>query len=217
MAARDRAELLRDLAGLPPEERDAAVERALLIDGPASASAPGAELVGYHASGVAAIVRFLLEVPLGPDDVLVDLGSGLGKVILLASLLTPARARGIELQRELVERAREAARALELDATFVEGDVRAIPLEGTVFCLYSPCTPRVLDSILARLRPIAERRAIVVGALGIDVRADWLVRRELDSFWLSIYDSVVPNVPPRVEPRRTIPLDAATKIARELA
>lgn len=213
---RHHGDVLRRLAGLDPGERDAAVERLLGIEGEVSSRAPGAELVGHHASGVAAIVRFLHEVPLGPQDVLVDLGAGIGKVALLAALLTPARALGIEVQRDLVDRARLASSALALDAEFIEGDIREVPLDGTVFYLYAPCTPRVLREVIALLREVAERRAIVVGALGIDLRADWLVPRDIDSFWLSIYDSALPNVPARVVPPSPLSFDAADAIAREI-
>lgn len=213
---RVRDDLLRRLAELDPGERDGAVQRVLGIEGEVSSRAPGEELVGHHASGVAAIVRFLLEVPIGPEDVFVDLGSGLGKVALLAALLTPARVRGVELQRDLVERARLAATNLGVDVSFVEGDMREVPLDGTVFYLYAPCTPRALSEVIARLREVAERRAIVVGALGIDLRADWLVARESDSFWLSIYDSAIPNVPPRVVPSSSLSFETADAIAREL-
>ena len=43
------------------------------------------------------------------DDVVVDLGAGLGKVALLARMLTGATVRGVEVQESLVRRAREAA------------------------------------------------------------------------------------------------------------
>jgi protein-L-isoaspartate O-methyltransferase len=103
------ADLLAWLASLPPGARDAAVEAHLGIDRGASSAPPGEHLVGYHASGVSAIVRALVEVPVTAGDVVVDLGAGLGKVVMLAHLLTGARAHGIELQPELVERARAAA------------------------------------------------------------------------------------------------------------
>jgi len=189
------------LASLPPSERDAAVEDRLGIGGPAPPdSPPGDHIVGYHASGVAPVVRMLLEVPVAADDVLVDLGSGLGKVALLSHVLTGATARGIELQPALVERARQAASRNGVDVTFTCGDVREAPLDdGTVFFLYLPFTGPVLADVLGRLRTVASRRTIVVCSLGVEVdrEAPWLARRTIDSFWLTIYDSVVPGVPPR--------------------
>ena len=211
-----RADLLRWIASHPPHRRDEAIERRLGIGTPVSSAAPGSDLVGYHASGVASIVRLFLEVPLGPDDVLVDLGSGLGKVVLLAALLTPARARGIELQPELAERARASARELGTSVELVSGDVRDAPLDdGTVFYLYAPFTGPVLETVIERLHAIAARRSIVVAALGIDLRASWLVPRELDAFWLSIYDSQLPGVAPRSQPPRERFDAAALAIALE--
>lgn len=184
-------EWIRWLATLPPGDRDAAVEERLGIALAPSDAPPGEDLIGYHASGVAPIVRALAAVPIRREDVLVDLGSGLGKVVLLAALLTGARARGVELQPPLVEAARTAASRLGIEVSFSLGDARTAAVEdGTVFFLYVPFVGPVLDAVLARLRGVAEQRPIVVCALGVDLdRAAWLVRRPLDDFWLALYDS----------------------------
>jgi SAM-dependent methyltransferase len=199
-------DLLAWLAALPPAERDAALEEHLGIARPPAPVVPGEHLIGYHASGVAPIVRTLIEVPVVADDVVIDLGAGLGKVILLARLLTGAAARGIELQADLVRAGREAARRRGIDAQLVQGDAREADLDdGTVFFLYLPFTGPVLAKVVERLRAVASRRAIVVCALGVDVERDapWLVRRSVDSFWLTIYDSRIPHVPPRPRPERS--------------
>jgi SAM-dependent methyltransferase len=197
---RAATDLLSWLARLPPGARDAALEKRLgIAECVPLATPPGQHLIGYHASGVAPIVRALVEVPVASDDVFVDLGSGLGKVVVLAALLTGAIARGIELQPSLVDRARASAARLGVDVCFTVGDVRDAYLnDGTVFFLYAPFTGPVLSDVLDRLRDVAERRAIVVCALGIDLdHARWLARRNLEAFWLSIYDSRVPAVRPR--------------------
>jgi SAM-dependent methyltransferase len=186
------------LASIPPAARDAAVEEYLGIAAPAPSSAsPGEHLIGYHSSSVASIVRALIEVPVSVEDVVIDLGAGLGKVVLLAHLLTGATTRGIELQPLLVDRARQAARRLGASARFTHADVRDADLEdGTVFFLYLPFTGPALTRVLQRLHAIAKRRAIVVCSLGLDLdrEAPWLARRSIDSFWLSLYDSSVPGV-----------------------
>jgi SAM-dependent methyltransferase len=211
--------LLAWLASLPPGERDRAVEEYLGIRAPASPAPPGDHLVGYHPGGVAPILRMLIEVPVVADDVLVDLGAGLGKVTVLAALLTGATARGIELQPALVERAREAAARRGVEVCFDRGDARQTDLdEGTVFFLYLPFTGHVLAEVMRRLHAVALRRAIVVCALGLDLdrEAPWLARRPLDSFWLTLYDSVVPGVLPRPRRERSPLLgDAAEDIAFE--
>lgn len=150
---------------------------------------PGEHLIGYHASAIEPILRVAREVSEG--DVFIDLGCGAGKVVLTVAALTGARARGIEIQPELVERARRAAARLDIDAEFVVADARDAELgDGTVFYLYLPFTGPVLDRVLERLYAIALQRPIVVCALGVDLeRFAWLRRRELDEFWLAIYDA----------------------------
>jgi SAM-dependent methyltransferase len=211
-------ELLARLATLSPGERDAAVEECLGIGGLSADSAPpGEHLIGHHASGVAQIVRTLIEVPVVPADVVVDLGAGLGKFVLLARLLTGATVRGVELQPALVERARQGSARLGIDVDLVEGDARDAHIDdGTVFFLYAPFTGPVLDAVALRLRGVAQKRAIVVAALGVDLKgaAPWLVPRQMDSFWLSIYDSDEPGAPPR-PPARSLLGAAAHAIAFE--
>jgi SAM-dependent methyltransferase len=217
------AELLAWLAGMAPALRDAAVETYLGISQPVSEAAPADHLLGYQASGVAAIVQTLVGVPVTEDDVVVDLGAGLGKVLLLARLLTGAAAHGVEIQGDLVQRARGAAGTLRLDVDFVEADAREADLhEGTVFYLYLPCTGPALAGVLERLRGVAERKPIVVCALGVDLdrQAPWLKPRPSDTFWLTIYDGG--NAPrsaplPQVRSRLHGPLVEAIATERELA
>jgi SAM-dependent methyltransferase len=208
--------MLARVASLPPHARDAAVEGYLGIDDvPAPCSAPpGDHLVGYHASGVASVVRALVEVPVDADDIVIDLGSGLGKVLFLAHLLTGAGARGIEIQPALVKRARAAAATLDIHVGFTLGDARHADLgDGTVFFLYAPFTGPVLADVVHRLRAVAERHAIVVCALGVDLdrSASWLVARRLDSFWLTVYDSVLAAAAPRAR-RAQSPLGQAAEV-----
>jgi SAM-dependent methyltransferase len=189
------------LSSLPAEAADAAVEARLGIDGPRPASSPPGEgLIGYHPSGVSEILRAIDGVPVVPEDVVVDLGSGLGKVALLAHLLSGARARGVEIQADLVRRARASAARLDLDVRFTAEDARAADLaDGTVFFLYAPFDGAALLDVVRRLHRVASAHAISVCALGIDLpRTEiWLVPRPTEAFWLTIYDSVVPGVAAR--------------------
>jgi hypothetical protein len=219
--------LLAWIASLPPGERDRQVEAHLgLAKAPAAcAASPGKDLIGYQPSGVAPVIQALAEVPVGPADVLVDLGAGLGKVALLAHLATGVTARGVEIAEPLVEGARAAAARLGVDVRFTCGDARTAPIDdGTVFFLYAPFTGAALREVVLRLEAVARRRAIVVCALGVDLERSqtsrWLVARPLDAFWLTIYDSAIPGVAPRVRPSdaplpRCAPV--AARIAREQA
>ncbi len=183
------------IASLPAAERDARVDERLGIAGPTpSSDPPGPDLVGHHASGVDAIVEAVDGAPIGAHDVVIDLGSGLGRVLLLVHLLTGARGHGIELQADLVDRARASVHHCGADVTFEHADVRVADLSaGTVFFLYAPFTGRVLVDVMNRLNDVARSKRIVVCALGIDLEraAPWLARRPTESFWLAIYDSPV--------------------------
>lgn len=199
-----RAEDILSLVELAPELRDAAAERALGLDDGArfSSESPGPELIGFHSSALSVVARVVLEVGLTPADVFVDLGAGRGKVVALVEALTGARGRGIELQRELVS---SPARGVMLEL----GDARSTPLDdGTVFFLYAPFIGTALGEVLMRLHAVARRHAIVVCALGVTLPAcDWLVPRELDAFWLTLFDSVVPGVAPRARSASNLPRD----------
>jgi len=205
------SELLRSLAALPASERDAALEARLGLREDVPSTSPGEHLIGYHPSGVASIVRALCELAVGAEDTLIDLGSGLGKVLFLARILTGAKARGVELQASLVERARGHAARLALDVDFTHADIRDTALDdGSVFFLYAPCTGPALAAVVERLHAVARQHAIRIAALGVELDrlAPFLVSRGLDSFWLSLYDSVIPGVPAR--PRRAPSFDEWT-------
>jgi hypothetical protein len=213
------AELVDWLAAHRPADRDAAIEGLLGIRAPrAPAARPHAEMLGYVPSGIAPIVRAVLEVPITPDDVLVDLGAGLGKVAMAIHLLSGARTRGIELLPELVAQATAiAGRAGLEEVTFVQGDAREADIsDATVFFLYLPFTGEVLASVMQRLLAIAEHREIVICSLGLDLRAwEFIAERPTREFWLSIYDSRVPGAAPR-GPRAPLELGpAGERVARE--
>ncbi len=164
------------------------------------------------------MLRTLWEVPLGGADVFVDLGAGLGKTVLLAALLTPARARGIEVQTPLATAARDAAKRLGVAVEITNADVRDAPLaDGTLFYLYAPFTGDVLANVVLRLRAVAEDHDIVVAALGVDLArlAPWLAPRSVDSFWLTLYDSGFPGARPRsgATTGRTLTSPAAFAVA----
>lgn len=147
-------------------------------------AAPAPQTVFYQPTPARHLLELLARLQLGADDVLVDLGSGLGHLPLLAAACTPARSLGIEHEAAYVDSARECARALGLQrAGFVHADARLADLSaGTVFYLYTPFTGPVLAQVLERLRALAARRAIRVASLGPCTRAlaaqPWLRLRQ---------------------------------------
>jgi hypothetical protein len=127
-----------------------------------------AEMVLYQPTPARHIFDLIGLTALTASDVLVDLGSGLGHVPLLAAILTSARSIGIELDATYVERAGQCAERLNLNrVTFIQEDARTADLSaGTVFYLYTPFTGSILSSVLSRLRREAAARPIRICTYG---------------------------------------------------
>jgi SAM-dependent methyltransferase len=128
---------------------------ALLNDGPPDEERARLEpeMVRYQPTPARVILEMLALTRLGPDDVLYDLGSGLGHVVMLAALLTGARAIGVEREPSYCEYAKRRVRALGLRGVdFVQGDAREAPLDGgTVYFLFTPFRGAMLRQVVARL------------------------------------------------------------------
>ena len=190
------AALVELLHAIPMLDRDAWVDATLGMEEP-----PGDEpdlprgAVPYLPCGVDEILAMVLEVPLGVEDELVDLGAGLGRVAILAHLLSGACVRGVEIQGSLVRRARALCTSLGLvDVTFAQADAAETALDGTVFFLYAPFNGPMLIRVLERIEEVARRRAIVVCAVGLELReVPWLVPRATSSVALMLYDSCLPG------------------------
>ena len=194
------AALLALLRSVPFCDRDIFVDTLLgLQEPPPDSPELPRGAVPYLPCGVEEILELVLKVPLQPDDLLVDLGSGLGRVVMLAHLLSGARACGIEIQEPLVRAARTRCRELALDAvTFMHQDAAAAALSGSVFFLYSPFGGATLERVLAHLWEVSRKRAIVVCAAGLELRGvPWLIPRQTASALLTLYDSSAPGVSPR--------------------
>lgn len=135
-------------------------------DGEIAALAP--ELVFYQPTPARHIFDLIERLRLSANDVLIDLGSGLGHVPLLVGACTPARCIGVELEPAYLAGARASAEALNLRRVdFVHADARVADLsQATVFYLYTPFNGAVLDRVLERIRIEAGRRELRVCSLG---------------------------------------------------
>jgi hypothetical protein len=157
------------LAGLGFDCRDELVSGILQFREPSEPDLlRSPEMVPYQPTPVRHILHMIAASALSEHDVFVDLGSGLGHVPLLASMLTGARTVGIEIQPAYVVSAQECAQSLNLSRVqFVPADVRAADLSiGTVFYLYSPFTGSILTDVLKALRMESTRRPIKICSLG---------------------------------------------------
>ena len=128
---------------------------ALLVAGNAFAAAPGATLdvpTPYLPSTQVAVDEMLRLAGAGPDDLVVDLGSGDGRVVIAAARDFGARGLGIELDPKLVAESEANARQAGVAerVAFRQGDVLVADYRAaTVVTLY--LLPNLVDKLKPRL------------------------------------------------------------------
>jgi len=155
--------------GFAYDYRDELLSGILQLREPSGANPhPAREMVFYQPTPVRHILRLVAASALSEADVFVDLGSGLGHVPLLASMLTGVRSFGIEVEAAYVASAQECGQSLQQSRVhFIHEDARTADLfAGTVFYLYSPFTGSILADVLDRLRRESARRPIKICTLG---------------------------------------------------
>jgi hypothetical protein len=141
---------------------------------------PTAEMVFYQPTPARHVFDLLKRAALTEDDVLVDIGSGLGHVPVLTSLWTSARSIGVELEPAYVACARRVVDSLNIKRVdFLEEDARVVDYSiGTVFYLYTPFTGTMMRTTLDLLRREANTREIRICTFGpctpVIAAEDWL-------------------------------------------
>lgn len=125
---------------------------------------PQAESVGYQPLPWTLVRKALDGLALGPDDVFLDYGAGMGRALLMAARRGPRRVIGVELLETLVEGARHnmktAARRLRCPVEVHVGDASTwvVPDDVTAVYLFNPFFGATMEQTLARLRESLERR-----------------------------------------------------------
>lgn len=204
--AHDRLAFRATLLAVPPDTRDAWLDRVLGLGAPPD---DGPELprgcVPYVPCGVDALIQIVDSAEVGPADVFVDVGSGVGRAIALVHLLTGAAVIGIEIQLGLVQAARAVARAVSSRITNVHGDAVELTggiTSGSVFFLYCPFSGERLHQVLAGLETIAQTRPIRVCCVDLPLPAcAWVSADPAASGNVTVYRSAYDNV--RVAPRQS--------------
>src|SRR5256885_14376153 len=112
----------------------------------------------YVPSPQSVVADMLRYAEVGPQDFLIDLGSGDGRIVLTAAKVFGARGFGVEIKGDLVKRANEAARneGIADRVKFVQQDLFKTELaQATVITMYLlPDTVVLLkDKFLNELRP----------------------------------------------------------------
>jgi hypothetical protein len=186
------------LPGLGFDYRDELVSGVLQLPEPGEPNLQlSPEMVPYQPTPVRHILHLIAAAMVAEDDVFVDLGSGLGHVPLLVSMMTGAQSLGIEMQAAYVASARKCAQSLQLRRVqFIAQDARDADLSrGSVFYLYSPFKGSILDDVLRALRKESMHRPIKICTLGPCTRRvsdeSWLKTSEFsDSESITVFDSL---------------------------
>ena len=155
--------------GLRFDQRDDILSGVLQFIEPDNAELPWSlDMAPYQPTPVRHILDLIAASNLAHDDILIDLGSGLGHVPLLVSILTRSRTLGVERQPSYVATAQECALRLNMQRVqFIAADARLADLStGTVFYLYTPFTGLILTDVLDRIRMQSISRPIRICSLG---------------------------------------------------
>lgn len=125
-------------------------------------------MVRYEPTPVSVILELFDLVPLSMGDVLYDLGSGLGKVVMLLHLLAQIPCVGVEFEPAFYRYAVTRASQLGLTgARFINDDARHVDYSnGTVFYLFNPFGGNIFGSVLAKLKEQARNRQITICSYG---------------------------------------------------
>lgn len=159
--------------GLGFDLLDEIVSGVLQLRGPQeSRLLPSPEMVFYQPTPVRHILDLIAACNFCPGDIFVDLGSGLGHVPLLVSILKGVRTLGVEIQSDHAVAAQDCARSLNLSGVrFVADDAQLANIStGTVFYLFSPFTGSILKNVLNRLHRESKDRQIKICSLGPTTR-----------------------------------------------
>jgi len=125
-------------------------------------------MVRYEPTPASVILELTERITFTDDDVFYDLGSGLGKVILLVHLLTNTRCVGVEYQSDFCRYADQKAHELNLAGVrYINADARyADYADATVFFFFNPFGGVIFPAVLERLHQEAQHRDIRICSYG---------------------------------------------------
>lgn len=114
----------------------------------------GAKVAPFVPSPMEIVEKMLEVAAVTSQDVVYDLGSGDGRIVLLAAQKYGAKAVGVELDAGLAQESAERAKELKLEGlvSIIQGDLFQTNIQpATVVTIY------LLPSVNERLRPIFEK------------------------------------------------------------
>jgi precorrin-6B methylase 2 len=156
------------------------------------------DMVHYEPTPARAILELIDKTGLRADQVVYDIGSGIGRVSILLNLLTGATSKGVEIDPVLAAYAQNSSNALKLNkVSFINADARTLDYaDGDVFFMFTPFLGNILQTVLVQLKQRALTRPITLGTFGrctrFAAKQDWLrhVSGEIENdFSLAIFQN----------------------------
>lgn len=125
-------------------------------------------MVRYEPTPVSVILELFDLVPFSRGDVFFDLGSGLGKVVMLLHLLAQTPCVGVEFEPAYYGYAVQRTAQLGLTgARFINADAREVYYSsGTMFYLFNPFGGKIFGGVVAKLKEEARTRQIMICSYG---------------------------------------------------
>ena len=119
---------------------------------------PGRDRLWHHPSDWISVRRAISRLDPTPDDVFLDLGSGLGRALLIAAAFPFRRVIGVELAPGLCETARENVarfrgrrRCGAIDVVCEDALAYAIPPDVSIVYVYSSFTGELFSQVFERI------------------------------------------------------------------
>ncbi|MBS1523365.1 MAG: class I SAM-dependent methyltransferase [Bacteroidetes bacterium] len=160
---------------------DIFINRLLSVEGMPEQSRPlEREMVFYQKTPAKIVFDLIRDAGFTKDDVLFDIGSGLGQVVMLVNLLAGIRTLGVEFDPAFCRYSEKCVSMLSLkNVDFINADARETDYSlGTVFFMYTPFRGKMLQDVLEILRKESLKREIRIISYGPctpEVTAqDWL-------------------------------------------
>jgi SAM-dependent methyltransferase len=122
------------------------------------------EREGYEGSGWIDLRRMLRPGEVGPGDVFVDIGSGKGRVVMLAARYPFKRVIGVELSERLnaiarrnLAATRRGRRCGAVELVTADALEYELPSDATVVYMYNPFRGATFDAVVAKLIDSVDR------------------------------------------------------------
>ena len=138
------------------------------------------DMIYYQKTPVSIVLELIIRAEFTPQDVFIDLGSGLGQAVMLVNLITNVHSIGLEYEPAFCGYAKDRAAELNLkDVEFISADARFADFSrGTVFFMYTPFEGKILQETLQKLEGEAKKKKIRIFTYGsctpVVAQQDWL-------------------------------------------